>query len=150
MRWAELNQQAHTGAVSLARPNGLIPPSSQGRAGDFPYRSSAEYGVDSSSQLVTTPQDLGTLGSDIDPASMGSASHSILQTTPALETDQPILREPGQLPMVRYRGFVLIPQADLTWLIRPERSPMTILPFRAPVSSLTDVKALVDWRLAQL
>jgi hypothetical protein len=52
--------------------------------------------------------------------------------------------------MVRYRGFVLIPQADLTWLIRPERSPLTILPFRAPVSSLTDVKALVDWRLAQL
>ena len=43
--------------------------------------------------------------------------------------------------MVRYRGFVLIPQADLSWLIRPERSPMTILPFRAPASSLTDVKA---------
>jgi len=99
---------------------------------------------------VTTPQDLGTLGSDIAPASMGPASRSILQTTPALETEQPISRERGQLPMVRYRGFVLIPQADLTWLIRPERSPMTILPFRAPVSSLTDVKALVDWRLAQL
>lgn len=53
------------------------------------------------------------------------------------------------MPTVRYRGFVLIPQADLTWLIRPERSPMRILPFRAPASSLTDVKALVDWRLAQ-
>jgi hypothetical protein len=26
---------------------------------------------------------------------------------------------------------------------------MTILPFRAPASSLTDVKALVDWRLAR-
>ena len=51
--------------------------------------------------------------------------------------------------IVRYRGFVLIPQADLTWLIRPERSPMAVLPFRAPASSLTDVKALVDWRLAQ-
>jgi len=50
---------------------------------------------------------------------------------------------------VRYRGFVLIPQADLTWLIRPERSPMRILPFRAPASSVTDVKALVDWRLSQ-
>ena len=62
--------------------------------------------------------------------------------------------EPGRnLPreirsIVRYRGFVLIPQADLTWLIRPERSPMAVLPFRAPASSLTDVKALVDWRLA--
>lgn len=53
------------------------------------------------------------------------------------------------LHVVRYRGFVLIPQGDLTWLIRPERSPMKILPFRAPASSLSDVKALVDWRLSQ-
>jgi len=50
---------------------------------------------------------------------------------------------------VRYRGFVLIPQADLTWLVRPERSPMDMLPFRAPASSVQDVKALVDWRLNQ-
>jgi hypothetical protein len=55
----------------------------------------------------------------------------------------------NHFPSVRYRGFVLIPQADLTWLIRPERSPMRILPFRVPASSLTDVKALVDWRLTQ-
>jgi hypothetical protein len=48
---------------------------------------------------------------------------------------------------VRHRGFVLIPQADLTWLVRPERSPMPMLPFRTPASSLADVKALVDWRL---
>jgi hypothetical protein len=51
--------------------------------------------------------------------------------------------------VVRYRGFVLIPQADLTWLVRPERSPMTLLPFRAPASSVDDVKALIDWRLNQ-
>ena len=50
---------------------------------------------------------------------------------------------------VRYRGFVLIPQEDLTWVVRPERSPLTMLPFRAPASSLQDVKALVDWRLNQ-
>ncbi len=50
---------------------------------------------------------------------------------------------------VRYRGFVLIPQQDFTWLVRPERSPMAALPFRAPASSLADVKALVDWRLSQ-
>jgi hypothetical protein len=50
---------------------------------------------------------------------------------------------------VRYRGFVLIPQSNLTWLIRPERSPMAVLPFRAPASSLRDVQALVDWRLSQ-
>jgi hypothetical protein len=55
----------------------------------------------------------------------------------------------AQLMVVRYRGFVLIPQVDLTWLVRPERSPMTVLPFRTPASSLTDVKALVDWRLDQ-
>jgi hypothetical protein len=48
---------------------------------------------------------------------------------------------------VRYRGFVLIPQSDLGWLVRPERSPMTVLPFRTPPISLSDVKALVDWRL---
>lgn len=48
---------------------------------------------------------------------------------------------------VRYRGFVLLPQADLGWLVRPERSPMTVLPFRTPPISLSDVKALVDWRL---
>jgi len=51
--------------------------------------------------------------------------------------------------VVRYRGFVLIPQNDLTWLVRPERSPMQLLPFRAPASSVDDVKALVDWRLNQ-
>lgn len=51
--------------------------------------------------------------------------------------------------VARYRGFVLIPQENLTWLIRPERSPMTILPFRAPASSLMDVKSLIDWRLDQ-
>lgn len=67
---------------------------------------------------------------------------------PVVQPDRP---EPWgtHFPSVRYRGFVLIPQADLTWLIRPERSPMRILPFRAPASSLTDVKALVDWRLTQ-
>ncbi|MCP9850360.1 hypothetical protein KBY88_11150 [Cyanobium sp. Morenito 9A2] len=57
-------------------------------------------------------------------------------------------RTPGpQLGVVRYRGFLLIPQDDLTWLVRPERSPMEVLPFRTPASSVADVKALVDWRL---
>ncbi|MCT0219621.1 hypothetical protein KQ304_11550 [Synechococcus sp. CS-1329] len=51
--------------------------------------------------------------------------------------------------IVRYRGFVLMPQSDLSWLVRPERSPMPVLPFRAPASSLEDVKALVDWRLTR-
>ena len=55
----------------------------------------------------------------------------------------------GVRATVRYRGFVLIPQADFTWLVRPERSPMHLLPFRTPASSLADVKALVDWRLGE-
>jgi hypothetical protein len=49
--------------------------------------------------------------------------------------------------VVRYRGFVLIPQDDLGWLARPARSPMRVLPFRTPAGSIADVKALVDWRL---
>lgn len=52
-------------------------------------------------------------------------------------------------PVVRYRGFVLIPQPDFSWIVRPERSPMAMLPFRVPASSIADVKALVDWRLAR-
>ncbi|MFL0778010.1 MAG: hypothetical protein AB8A46_07345, partial [Prochlorococcus sp.] len=46
--------------------------------------------------------------------------------------------------VIRYRGFVLMQQANHSWLIRPERSPMVILPFRTPTCSLADAKALVD------
>ena len=51
--------------------------------------------------------------------------------------------------VVRYRGYLLIPQANQSWLVRPERSPMKLLPFRTPTCSLADVKALLDWRLSQ-
>ena len=50
---------------------------------------------------------------------------------------------------VRYRRFVLLQQRNHSWLVRPERSPMTLLPFRTPTCSLEDVKALVDRRLQQ-
>ena len=50
---------------------------------------------------------------------------------------------------VRYRGFVLLHQQNQSWLVRPERSPMRLLPFRTPACSLADVKALVDRRLEQ-
>ncbi len=50
---------------------------------------------------------------------------------------------------VRYRGFVLLQQQNQSWLVRPERSPMRLLPFRTPACSLADVKALVDRRLEQ-
>ena len=55
----------------------------------------------------------------------------------------------GQQAVVRYRGFILLPQNNRTWLVRPERSPMRLLPFRTPTCSVADVKALLDWRLSQ-
>lgn len=67
----------------------------------------------------------------------------------SLPTILPAADGNGRRWVVRYRGFVLMPQPDLTWLVRPERSPMDVLPFRAPASSLADVKALVDWRLGK-
>jgi hypothetical protein len=67
----------------------------------------------------------------------------------SLPTILPAADGNGRSWVVRYRGFVLMPQPDLTWLVRPERSPMDVLPFRAPASSLADVKALVDWRLGK-
>ena len=51
--------------------------------------------------------------------------------------------------VVRYRGYLLLPQTNHSWLVRPERSPMQLLPFRTPTCSLADVKALLDWRLSQ-
>ena len=51
--------------------------------------------------------------------------------------------------VVRYRGYLLLPQTNQSWLVRPERSPMQLLPFRTPTCSLADVKALLDWRLSQ-
>jgi len=50
---------------------------------------------------------------------------------------------------VRYRGFLLLPQANNSWLVRPERSPMSFLPFRTHTCSLTDVKAMIDLRLSE-
>ncbi len=114
---------------------------------------------------MTIPASLRTLWRDTHPAEMalseaGEPHHPLSalaagSTTPSnsIQAGRSGHEWPrdgaGHFPSVRYRGFVLIPQADLTWLIRPERSPMRILPFRAPASSLSDVKALVDWRLAQ-
>jgi len=68
----------------------------------------------------------------------------VTATTQASRNAQAVQQRP-----VRYRGFVLIAQTDLTWVVRPERSPMTMLPFRAPASSVQDVKALIDWKLNQ-
>ena len=50
---------------------------------------------------------------------------------------------------IRYRGFVLLQQRNNSWLVRPERSPMRLLPFRTTTCSLADVKAALDRRLKQ-
>ena len=50
--------------------------------------------------------------------------------------------------VVRYRGYLLLPQINQSWLVRPERSPMKLLPFRTTTCSLADVKALLDLRLS--
>lgn len=55
----------------------------------------------------------------------------------------------SQQAVVRYRGFLLLPQTNQSWLVRPERSPMRLLPFRTPSCSLADVKALLDSRLSE-
>jgi len=54
----------------------------------------------------------------------------------------------SQQAVVRYRGFLLLPQTNQSWLVRPERSPMRLLPFRTPSCSLADVKAFLDLRLS--
>ena len=48
---------------------------------------------------------------------------------------------------VCYRGFILLQQPNQSWLVRPERSPMQLLPFRTTICSLEDAKSLVDWKL---
>ncbi len=54
-----------------------------------------------------------------------------------------------QNAVVRYRGFVLLKQPNQSWLVRPERSPMILLPFRTNKCSLPEVKAILDIRLSE-
>ncbi len=51
--------------------------------------------------------------------------------------------------VIRYRGFLLLKQPNQSWLVRPERSPMSLLPFRTRIRSLAQVKDLLDKKLAQ-
>ena len=48
----------------------------------------------------------------------------------------------------RYKGFLLIKQENKSWLIRPEKSPLLLLPFRTDVCSLLEAKQLLDNRLS--
>ncbi len=51
---------------------------------------------------------------------------------------------------IRYRGFILLAQPNQSWLVRPERSPMLLLPFRTNRCSLEEVKRFLDLKLADL
>ena len=54
---------------------------------------------------------------------------------------------PSRLHAIRYRGFLLLQDSNHGWLVRPERSPMAVLPFRTGPNSLAEIKALVDQRV---
>ena len=49
----------------------------------------------------------------------------------------------------RYRGFLFIQHSNESWLVRPERSPMRLLPFRSKKCSSKEIKAILDSRLLQ-
>jgi len=51
--------------------------------------------------------------------------------------------------VVRYQGFLLLQQPNQTWLIRPERSPMSLLPFRTHSCSLAEAKKILIKKLAE-
>ena len=61
------------------------------------------------------------------------------------------LEDPERLRIcLRYKGFILLQEENKTWLVRPERSPMKLLPFRTHRCSLSEVKAILNRRLLQI
>ena len=48
---------------------------------------------------------------------------------------------------IRYRGFLIIKQGHQNWLVRPERSPLVLLPFRKNHCSLAEVKRVLDKKI---
>ena len=51
--------------------------------------------------------------------------------------------------IIRYKSFLLIEQHNRSWLIRPENSPLLLLPFRTDICSLVEAKQLLDDRLSE-
>ncbi|WP_036916635.1 hypothetical protein [Prochlorococcus sp. MIT 0602] len=51
--------------------------------------------------------------------------------------------------VIRYRGFVLIEQLNKSWLIRPEKSPLVLLPFRTSICSLIEAKQILESKLSE-
>ena len=51
--------------------------------------------------------------------------------------------------IIRYEGFLLIEQHNRSWLIRPENSPLLLLPFRTDICSLVEAKQLLEALLSE-
>ena len=58
-------------------------------------------------------------------------------------------RQHDQNIVIRYRGFLLLQQPNQTWLVRPERSPMALLPFRTNSCSIAEVKEILARKLSK-
>ena len=50
---------------------------------------------------------------------------------------------------IQYRDFLFLKQPNATWLVRPIKSPMKLLPFRTAICSLSKVKGILDKKLCQ-
>ena len=50
---------------------------------------------------------------------------------------------------IRYRGFLLLEQNDKSWVVRPEKSPIIIFPFKTPICAVSEVKKIIDKKLAR-
>ena len=55
-----------------------------------------------------------------------------------------------KMTAIRYKGFILLEEENKSWLVRPERSPMYLLPFRTPICSLKEVKKILDYKLSEI
>ena len=51
--------------------------------------------------------------------------------------------------VIRYKGFLFIEQQNQSWLIRPEQSPLRLLPFRTNVCSFEEAKQTLDKKLIE-
>ncbi len=55
-----------------------------------------------------------------------------------------------QTTAIRYKGFLLLQEKNKSWLVRPERSPMLLLPFRTEACSLIEVKRILDCKISEV
>jgi len=48
---------------------------------------------------------------------------------------------------IHYKGFLFLKQPNKSWLVRPKKSPMILLPFRTHICSITEAKKILDLKL---